>query len=561
MILDIKKISFVLLLISSLVVTLVSGQDVSLDKLGEQKAIKVSGGISAQNRFYMANGIEGRQDPYIWTLSGRLNFSIFGIAVPLSGTLTSQNTSFAQPYNRLSIKPSYKWAKAHIGYSNMTYSTYTLAGHTFLGGGLELNPGKIRVAATYGRFASAVPIDIATNQAFVPSFNRIGYGGKVGYGDDSNYVDFMFFSARDDEDSWDVIPDSTTVFPGENKVLGVAWKFSKVKNLSLSGEFARSAYTTDIRDESVGNDALFSAFGLDKKVSTVIRNAFKFSTSYSLSGHTLSGTYERIDPDYQTMGAYFFNNDMENITAAYATSIFKKKLALSVNGGLQRNNLFGTEQSESSRTIAAGNIVYAQNPFSIGMSFSNYSAQVRYVLNSALDSLNAVVVTKATSVYGTYMLGGKSKDSHVFSVNLSRQSVSDDFASADRSSNNLVMTGTFNYTVKLSSINTDMSVRFNYNKNDLGGIVTTRLGPGVSAKRNFFNDKLTTQTSLNYFSSEGNKTFNALLTGSMQLKSSHTISANISFIQRTIVTSSTEETSSSTSYGETIATINYAYRF
>lgn len=561
MISRIERISLWLFVVGNFIALNIFAQDVDLADLGKTDPFKVSGGVSMVNRFYTANGIEDRQQNYIWTLTGRLNFSIFGIAVPLSGTLTSQNSTIAQPYNRLSLKPSYKWAKAHIGYSNMTYSAYTLAGHTFLGGGLELNPGKIRVAATYGRFASAVPLNIATNQPFVPSFNRFGYGGKVGYGDDSNYVDFMFFSARDDENSWDVIPDSTTIFPGENKVVGVAWKMSKVKNLSLSGELARSAYTTDTRDQSVGNDVLFSLFGFDKKASTAIRNAFKFSASYRLVGHTVSGTYERIDPEYQTMGAYFFNNDMENITAAYSTALFKKRLAVSLNGGLQRNNLFGTEASESSRTIAAGNVIYAQNPFSIGLSFSNYSSQVRYVLNTALDSLNAVIVTKAASVYGTYTLSGKSSDNHVFSVNLSRQSVSDDFTSEDRSSNNLVLTGTLNYTVKLSAIGTDLSARFSYNKNDLGDIVTTRLGPGVSAKRKFLNDKMTTQVSVNYFSSEGNKTLNAILMASIMVKSSHTFSTNISFIQRKIVTTATEEASNSTSYGETIAAINYAYRF
>ncbi|WP_462248836.1 PKD domain-containing protein [Ekhidna sp.] len=266
-------------------------QDVDLEEVSKADPIKVSGSISALNRFYFASGIEDRQENYIWTLSGRLNFSIFGVAVPLSGTLTSQNSDFSQPYNRLSIKPSYKWAKAHIGYSNMTYSSYTLAGHTFLGGGVELNPGKLRFAANYGRFATAIPLDRPTNQPFVPSFNRIGYGGKIGYGDDSNYIDFMYFSAKDQMDSWETIPDSSSVKPSENLVLGTAWKVSKFKNLTFAGEFARSAFTTDVRDEAIGQNPLFSTFGFKTRASTAFRNAFKSSLSYRISNHTASGTY------------------------------------------------------------------------------------------------------------------------------------------------------------------------------------------------------------------------------------------------------------------------------
>ena len=553
--------SCLVFVIGLLIPTLSQAQDVAIDELEKVDPVKVSGSISALNRFYAASGIEDRQENHIWTLSARLNLSIFGIAVPLSGTITSQNSDFTQPYNRLSIRPSYKWAKAHIGYSNMTYSSYTLAGHTFLGGGLELNPGKIRIAATYGRFATAIPLDIPTNQAFVPSFDRFGYGGKVGYGDDKNYIDLMFFTAKDKQESWETIPDSTTVFPGHNMVLGTAWKFTKVKNLTISGEFASSAFTNDVRDETSGKTQPFSILGFDKRTSTTVRDAFKTSIAYSFLGQKVSGTYERIEPEYQTMGAYFFNNDMENITAAYSTSLFKNKLSFSVNGGLQRNNLFDTETSESKRTIAAGNIVYAKNPFSIGINFSNYSAEVRFVLNPSLDSLNAVVVTRSTSIYGSYAFKSKSKDQHLISANLSRQSVSDDFKSQDRTANNTVVTGTLNYTARLSAIGTSITGRFNYNRNDLDGIITTRLGPGISANRKFLNDKMNAQASVNYFTSEGNSTLTTLLTGSITLKSSHAIALNISFIQRSLISTISEGNSTTQNFGETIATINYSYSF
>lgn len=552
-----SKITFVLAFLLGFICLPALAQDVNLENAGKADPIKVSGSISALNRFYFASGIEDRQENYIWTLSGRLNFSIFGIAVPLTGTLTSQNSEFSQPYNRLSIRPSYKWAKAHIGYSNMTYSSYTLAGHTFLGGGVELNPGKLRFAANYGRFATAIPLDRPTNQPFVPSFDRFGYGGKIGYGDDNNYIDFIYFTAKDQMDSWANIPDSSEVKPAENLVLGTAWKVSKIKNLTFAGEFARSAYTTDVRDEAIGQNPLFSTFGFSTKASTVFRNAFKSSLSYRLSKHTISGSYERIDPEYQTMGAYFFNNDIENITAAYATTFLKNRLAFSVNGGLQRNNLEDTRESESRRTILAGNVVYTKNPFSVGLSHSNFSSEVRFVLNPALDSLNAVVVTQSTTVFGNYLLPTANKQ--IISVNLSTQSVSDDFESEDRSSDNNVFTGTLTYTAQFPD-ESNLSVRFNYNKNDLNGVVTKRAGPGVTYKRILL-EKITTTTALNYFSSEGNNTLTALMNATLNLNSKHAFSLNLSYINRTMVTSAVEGVEESVNFGETITTFNYSYNF
>ncbi len=534
-----------------------SAQDVDLEGITKESPIKVSGAISMMNRFYAADGIDDRQENFIWTLRGNLNFSIFGIAVPLSGTLTSQNKDFNQPYNRLSLRPRYKWAKAYIGYSNMTYSSYTLAGHTFLGGGVELNPNKIRFAANYGRFASAIPIDRPLNQAFVPAFTRTGGGAKIGYGTDENFIDLIFFKGKDDANSWDVIPDSTTVLPGENLVLGTAWKLSLVKNLSLSGEFARSAYTTDIRDEIVEDEPIFSDLGFDNRSSTTVRNAMKLSANYRIGGSTLRGTFERIDPEYQTMGAYFFNNDLENITAGFTTSLLERKLIITANGGVQRNNLSGDEIQTSTRTIIAGNIVFAKSPFTIGLTHSNYSSDIEFVLNSSLDSLNAVVVTRSTGLNGTYAIKSGPTKSHVVTASITRQAVTDDFSSGDRGMENENITGLINYALQLKNIKTEFSARLNYNRNDLNGTVNERFGPGVTAKRLFFEDKLTSQLIINYFSQEGNSTWNYIWQSSIKLKSHHVASLNVSRLSRHMMTGM----DATVKFGETIATLNYTYSF
>ncbi len=554
-------LGFVLLLFSP---KYVYAQDVDLESISKQDPVKVNGSFSAFNRFYGASGIEDRQENYIWTLSGRVNLSVYGVAIPIAATITSQNSSVTQPYNRFSIRPSYKWAKAYLGYSNMTFSSYTLAGHTFLGAGVELYPpNKIRIAANYGRFATAIPLDQPTNQVFVPSFDRFGYGGKIGYGDNNNYIDLIYFNARDEADSWQTIPDSSTVTPAENMVLGTAWKFSKIKNLIFSGEFARSAYTLDSRDGAVDESNVFSALGYDIKSSTLFRNAFKAALSYRLlRRHLISGKYERIGPNYQTMGAYFFNNDLENITAAYASTFFKNRLSFSVNGGLQRNNVANRKASQVRRTIAAGNIVYAKNPFSVGVSFSNYSSDISYVLNESLDSLNAVVVTTAVTLFGTYILPFKEDNSHSISANISNQRVSDDFTSPERSADNHVVNGLINYTIrfKKNGDQDNVTFRFNYNRNDLGTDVSTRLGPGISATKTFLH-KLRTTATLNYLTQEDNRTLNILLNAALSLKSMHTLSFTLTYFNRSLVTGAVEDTPILTNFGETTAIIVYSINF
>ncbi|MCP4460097.1 MAG: hypothetical protein GY816_19045 [Cytophagales bacterium] len=550
--------AFVVLLFLVIPVNL-QAQDLDIETIVKENPIKISGSAIFNNRIYSADGIEDRQENYIGTFSARLNMSIYGIAVPLAATITSQNSSVTQPYNRLSLRPKYKWIKTHIGYSSMTFSNYTQSGHTFLGGGVELNPGNIRFAANFGRYATSIPQNRAVNQSFVPSFNRLGGGVKIGYGTEQNYLDIAVFRAKDDKDSWTTIPDSSTVFPGENMAIGLVGKMSLVKNLSISGEFGRSAYTTDVRDDVISNKAaIFSTLGFKSRNSTIIRNALKFSGTYRIGVNSINGAYERIDPEYQTMGTYFFNNDIEIITAGYSTSILNKKMSIVFNGGLQRNNLSGDEVQESKRTIMSGNLVYVINPFSFGLNYSNYSSAIKFVLNSSLDSLNAVIVTQSTGFNTTYALKSVSNRSHLFVLSLYSQKVSDDFSSGDRGKENNMYSGILNYTYKMPEIKTELTARFNYNKNNLDGLVTTRMGPGITLKRLFLNETVTSQLIVNYLNSESGRTTNIILQGAMKINSRHTLMLNVSRIQRSIEMTTQEET---TSYGETISSINYGYSF
>lgn len=524
----------------------------------QNQSIKISGSFSTHNRFYAANGIENRQDPYILTLRGRLNMTYKGIAIPISGIFTTQNSNLNQPFNRISVRPRYKWAQAHLGYSNMTYSQYTLAGHTFLGGGIELNPKGIRFAANYGRFATAIPQDRAVNQIFVPSFDRFGYGGKIGYGTADSFIDFIFFNAADREESSNMDLRLPAALPAENMVLGVAWSFAMVKNLRLSGEIARSAFTPDKRTKSISEqEPFFSALGFENRSATNTRNAFQVAATYAIQQSRLSAKYERIEPHYRSMGAYFFNNDIENITIGYSISLFENKLFLALNGGFQRNNLFGNRLSQTNRTIASANILYTKRPLTLGLNFTNYSADVQYVLNNDLDSLNAVVVTQAVALNGSYILKSTAGKMHILSSNLARQAITDDFLTGTRGEESTMFTGVLSYSYRLLDRKMEFSARLNYNRNDLGNEEHSRIGPGLGFKKRFFKDRCSVRATVNYFTASDNQTLQFMMAGSLQLQSKHHLRLTLSNLQRSI----DQLVAENRTYGESIAAINYAYQF
>lgn len=74
---------------------------------------------------------------------------------------------------------------------------------------------------------------------------------------------------------------------------------------------------------------------------------------YNLDKTGLQADYERVTRGFRTLGALFFNNDSERITAGASRSFLEGKLNLAANGGLERTNLDTEEEESTDRIIAS----------------------------------------------------------------------------------------------------------------------------------------------------------------------------------------------------------------
>ncbi len=169
----------------------------------------------------------------------------------------------------------------------------------------------------------------------------MGYGVKASYGSDGDNVDIVMFHAQDDEHSIHYIPDSLGVLPQENLVLSIGAGKTLFEHFVLKAELATSAITRDIRAEKdEQSQVLAKAKPLyTSRTSSSYYKAFKAAFNYQQDGYTLGVGYERVDPQYRTLGAYYFNSDLENITLNGAASIFQGKMNIAVSAGTQRDNL------------------------------------------------------------------------------------------------------------------------------------------------------------------------------------------------------------------------------
>ncbi|MBQ3634277.1 MAG: hypothetical protein II951_01485 [Bacteroidales bacterium] len=126
-------------------VAISSAQDI--EQLAKADPVAWNGGLTWSNIFTWPKDSAKQVPTYSYYISGSLNTTIFGVVgVPISFAYTNNKLSstVTYPFNRFTLTPSYKWIKLHIGYSQMTFSPYTMAGHDFLGGGVELTPDDSR---------------------------------------------------------------------------------------------------------------------------------------------------------------------------------------------------------------------------------------------------------------------------------------------------------------------------------------------------------------------------------------------------------------------------------
>ena len=133
----------VAIVISLIAVISSSAQDI--EQLTKADPVAWSGGLTWSNIFTWPKDSARQVPTFSYYISGSLNTTIFGVVcVPINFAYTNNKLSstITYPFNRISLTPSYKWVKLHIGYSQMTFSPYTMAGHDFLGGGVELTPAN-----------------------------------------------------------------------------------------------------------------------------------------------------------------------------------------------------------------------------------------------------------------------------------------------------------------------------------------------------------------------------------------------------------------------------------
>jgi hypothetical protein len=504
---------YIAILALSLIVA--QGRAQNLENIGKAKPFSISGGVSSRFVFYNASGIPERRDPFGYVFGGNVNIGIYELYLPFSFTYSNQGTSYGQPFNQFGVSPTYKWATLHLGYRNVSHSSFTLAGHQMLGAGFDLNPGKLRLGFMYGRLRRAVqfipppdslsldtllqtqPIPVADD----PVYKRRGWSAKVGYGDNNNFIDLILFKGADDPASISDDSVKQAVRPAENAVIGINARKMFFNKLSVYFEGAISAYTRDreLGDEGSGGDStsmskLFKPF-TPVNSTTYYYRALKTGLNYSHTKFNVQAEYQRIDADYQSMGAYFFNNDIESISITPVFYLLHNKIIATTGLVHQRDNLNGKKYATTQRTIPRLNL-------SINPSY-RYGFDIGYQDMKTSQTSGMIELTDSTRMRMSnpgITLGARynimdSLRTHTFMLMFNRFELKDKNLSTQPYSQYVAAIINFNYSLYLVKSAFGLNASFTSNKLDSYGGVNESFGAALGGTKGFDDNKYTVNLS------------------------------------------------------------------
>lgn len=501
-----------------------NGQEVDLENIGKKTVeelkknpFKISGGISANSVFYSSNVYNGRE-PFTYFLNGNLNLGLYRWSMPISYSLTNQGSQLGYQvpfkFNRISIAPKYKWIKAYIGDANMTFSPYTFNGLLFTGAGVELTPNMpLKIALMTGRLNKAVEDD--GNPNTIPAYKRMGYGAHLRWEKEKYKLGLIGFYAKDDLGSLSVAPDSKGILPQENLVLSMTGSFMIDKNLELYGEYANTALVNDLRStrQGVEKKGIASKF-LSFNSSMESYSAYNGGINLKLKKGIVGVRYERIDPGYRTLGAYYFNNDLENITLNSSFTLLKDRLALSANIGRQRDNLDNQKFKQTSRWVGAVNAnLKASEKLMITASYSNFTMFTNKQLNQfnnindnplmiqqPKDSIDYKQISQNTNLNINYIISNSKEKVQNININYSlNEMVNRENGIVRKGGLSRFHNANVNYSLGFPEKKMNIATSINYTYTYAASQVSKIWGPAVTITKGFLKeDKLKTSLGASY---------------------------------------------------------------
>ena len=541
-------------------VSFLKSQD--LGNVTKANPFEIHGVANGSVGYYSTSSFNSSRKPYSYSIMLAPTLSVYGVQIPFNFTFTEGSKNVKNPFAQFGINPYYKWAKGYFVYTNMSWSPTTLNGKTFLGAGVEINPSLFRFGAFYGILNPAVKENLLGPNAQQPQFKRRGWGLKIGVGNENNYFDFIWLHGKDVSNS---IPKPTDTLnqlnytPAENAVFGIKshQAFLKKKNLIWDLDAAASAYTRDNNSQliDIGNGigTKFLQAAIPPKLSTSYAWTAHTNITYKAEKYSLGFDYNRIQPEYQSMGVDYMMNDQEKISLNQSFVAAKKKVSVSFAEYYQHDNLNKRKAVKTNRTGLSANIALNINKnFGASVSYNNYVTFQTKGTKELKDSTK-IMQLQNTIVFAPHYTIVNTKMVHNIYGAISYSRLDDLNKITSQFSKNSTTNTNIGYSLSVTKIAFSFAPSFNilYAENQLSKLLS--VGPTFSFSKSLMKGKLSVNTSIGFIASQQNKVWsNKTLTNNIgfnyRITKNHAVKFNNNIMYSKYATGATHEYKGSVTY-------------
>lgn len=542
----------------------------NISQIAKNDPLIITGAVGTSNTYYRSSYGDGYSSPLSNTLYGTLNISAYGFSIPLSFYYSNNNLSFNYPYFSFNMSPTYKRWTLHLGQRGMPFSNYVY-NIPFNGVGLEYNGDKLRVGLFYGKLRKAINDDPTDPLARSPQYSRYGWGVKVGYGTTRNYIDLYIFRAKDHTSSLDEYWRDNT-YAQENLVVGLRGRLGITSWLSLTGNVATSALTTDMNAREIEKEAIRDFGGIfTPRYSSLMRFAGDAAVNLNFRNISAAIVYRMVEPDYYTLGTSYLTNNIQSIGITASTILFNR-LSLTGSFSGQEDNLTNQQLFTTRGFVYAlnGNTTitdrlnlsfgyngYTQNQ-SDGTAHVNDTTRVDRVMHS-------FTVSPSYSFYDEqYSHSITLSGNYTMNKNLNKlQKTLDDYTDTDV---NTLAVGA-SYSLGLLQMDTDLNTSYSYQQSKgMDKKFSTHVF-SVGASRNFLENKnlhVSGNLSLSQNNIEGaskNLSLGGDVAASLNIKDKHAISFSASYSRFNDINFYADMANDSYHGYDLIISLNYTYTF
>lgn len=494
-----------------------------------ETGIKVNGSVASTSNYFDSKLVEFGKIPFESYLNGSINFDFFGkVKMPFTFNLNTQGVRFThpfdqkfryrQPFNIMQFRPSYKGIELILGSGAASFSPLTVNGHRYEGLGIVVQNSKIPISFKFmtGTLLKSIQKD-SLNPTILPSYKRMGIGGLIGFKQKQHTAELILFRAGDQATgaSFENL-DVYQISPQQNAVVGFKGATVFAKVLEAKIETAFSGLTLDRRTEIPAlNTTTWKNFGglLEINSSTIYKKAINAELNLKAKTYTLGLGYNHVDPEYRTLGAYYFTNDLENISAQLATQLFEQKLSVMAKLGRQRDNLDNSKSQSLSQWVGMANLAFVPSEelnltfaYSNYRSFTNLRTDLDYltaiVPYNALDTLNFRQINQNLTANILGILPSSSEDiQKSISATMVFQQSADKQGGYNNGSN--VANGSISYALSKKEPQTALNIGINVGRNDYLIVNDWLVGPTFSYGTSLLNKQVKTSTAATYLRTWG----------------------------------------------------------